>query len=702
MRKSNRISFCFHIVCLILAFSVSSAHADIVLDAVEKVSQGQYTSYQLEIESMGLGLYGGPDYNQGYRNRDGWAGGGTLGNDETRLYLTDQFAAMGMEVETQGRYKNIVAELPGVATPENIYIVSGHFDTTSNGERPGGDDNASGTAGVLEAARVLTQYNFDSTLRFIGFNAEEDWMKGSQDYIDTVVVPNRENIMGVINLDMILRPAWDAAPEEPSDLDVITGDSDACLAWADTFIDTAAAYTPSLLFDEVAPHTDYFYASDQGPFITAGYPALLAIENTAPDVWAGSNGYYHSSEDASDGLANDPCSPSGVLYDYGFATDIVKATVATIALEAGLLTQVVPGFHQHQTIPTNTAGDLEFFAIESDHYLAIANTRDDTTYDVNSAIYKWDGTSFVEHQVIPTQGAGDWEFVTIADDHYLLLANTRDDTTHNVDSVVFRWDGDVFVEHQSIPTHGAMDWECFTVGADHYAVVANMHNDVTPNTDSSIYKWNGTNFEWFQSIATNGAQDWESFPLGQIVYLAVANMTDGITPHVDSKIYQWTGTAFAEIQSIATDGASDWESFTIQDDSFLVVANKGDDPNTSVDSEIYRWNGSEFVHFQSIPTCQAADWAAFNIHKEPYLAVANAAQTAESRVYRWNGMRFIESSSIPVFGASTCGFFASNDRSYLGFAAAGTPEGMAVALYEYDLPNAGDSDDISGGVNSID
>ena len=64
---------------------------------------------------------------------------------------------------------------------------------------------------------------------------------------------------------------------------------------------------------------------------------MLAAENTAGEIWGGSNAYYHSGEDASDGLANDPFSPSGVLYDYGFAADVVRATVATLAIEAGLV-----------------------------------------------------------------------------------------------------------------------------------------------------------------------------------------------------------------------------------------------------------------------------------------------------------------------------------------------------------------------------
>jgi hypothetical protein len=163
-------------VCLLPAFAPSLLHADPVAEAVGKVSVEQYKACEVALENMGLGLYGGPLYNQGYRNRDGWADGGTRGNQEARLYLTDQFRSLGLAVSTQGIYRNVVAQWPGTMTPEEIYIVCAHYDTTSGGERPGGDDNASGTAGVLEAARVLTQYHFRSTLRFIAFNAEEDWM----------------------------------------------------------------------------------------------------------------------------------------------------------------------------------------------------------------------------------------------------------------------------------------------------------------------------------------------------------------------------------------------------------------------------------------------------------------------------------------------------------------------------------------------
>jgi hypothetical protein len=121
-----------------------------VQGVANRVSETNYRTYHLDVENMGLGLYGGAGYDMGYRNRDGWAGPGSLGNQEARLYLQDTFAAMGLSVSVQGSYLNVVGELSGTTTPENIYIVGGHYDHIS-GDSPGGDDNVSGTAGAKGA-----------------------------------------------------------------------------------------------------------------------------------------------------------------------------------------------------------------------------------------------------------------------------------------------------------------------------------------------------------------------------------------------------------------------------------------------------------------------------------------------------------------------------------------------------------------------
>jgi len=285
---------------------------------VNSVSQKQYRTYHLNIENMGLGMYGGAQYDMGYRNRDGWEGLGSLGNQEARLYIMDTFRAMGLRVSEQGSYLNVVGELTGTTIPENIYIISSHYDHLE-GDMPGGDDNASGTAGVLEAARVLSQYQFGSTIRFICFNAEEDKQTGSKDYVNKHVIPNAEKIIGMINIEMILRPGSDANPHTVIDAE----------------LEAQSKHPPS-----VAWAREFLQAANDYAFLNNGYPAFLVLENSLPDFWV-ANSYFHKSDDASDRLANDADSPSGVTYDFAFATDVTRAVVALITQEAVLVPEPV-------------------------------------------------------------------------------------------------------------------------------------------------------------------------------------------------------------------------------------------------------------------------------------------------------------------------------------------------------------------------
>ena len=315
----------------LVAGCTPEAEVPSVQAVVDGVSQAHYQTYHRHVEDMGLGLYGGSDYDMGYRNRDGWEGPGSLGNQEARLYLQDAFESMGLSVSLQGSYLNVVGELTGTTTPENIFIIGGHYDHLE-GDRPGGDDNASGTAGVLEAARALSQYRFESTIRFIGFNAEEDGLAGSKDYVANHVIPGGENIVGMANMDMILRPGSDVDPNAVIDAEVeAQAKHPPSWAWAQALQQAAADYVPSLIFNDTIIETES--SSDNDSFLEQGYPAFLVIENSLPDFWD-ANEPYHTFEDASDRLANDPDSPSGVTYDYAFAADIVRSVVALVAQEA--------------------------------------------------------------------------------------------------------------------------------------------------------------------------------------------------------------------------------------------------------------------------------------------------------------------------------------------------------------------------------
>ncbi len=77
---------------------------------------------------------------------------------------------------------NVVGIHPGVICPEEIYVMGAHYDTVAGS--PGAWDNASGVAGVLEAARVLSRYVFEATIVFVAFDGEEKGRKGSRAYAE--------------------------------------------------------------------------------------------------------------------------------------------------------------------------------------------------------------------------------------------------------------------------------------------------------------------------------------------------------------------------------------------------------------------------------------------------------------------------------------------------------------------------------------
>jgi hypothetical protein len=81
---------------------------------------------------------------------------------------------------------NVVATIKGSVTPERIYVISGHLDsrrtivTDSVGDAPGADDDASGVAVIMEAARVMATHAPESTLVFTAVSGEEQGLFGSR------------------------------------------------------------------------------------------------------------------------------------------------------------------------------------------------------------------------------------------------------------------------------------------------------------------------------------------------------------------------------------------------------------------------------------------------------------------------------------------------------------------------------------------
>jgi len=129
---------------------------------------------------------------------------------EAEDYISKQFASYGYKVEFQPyeingvTVKNIIATKKGAKYPDRFIIVGAHYDNHFN---PGADDNASGIAGLLEAARLLSNYDSANSIKFIAFvNEEPPFFKtkymGSRVYASAARLRN-ENIKGAVILEMI-------------------------------------------------------------------------------------------------------------------------------------------------------------------------------------------------------------------------------------------------------------------------------------------------------------------------------------------------------------------------------------------------------------------------------------------------------------------------------------------------------------------
>lgn len=103
---------------------------------------------------------------------------------------------------------NVVAIKRGKKNPNHFVIMSGDIDSRVSdpadytSESPGANDNASGMAGTIEAARVLSKYDFDNSIIFVGLAGEEQGLFGGKGLAE-YAQKNSWNIVGILNNDMI-------------------------------------------------------------------------------------------------------------------------------------------------------------------------------------------------------------------------------------------------------------------------------------------------------------------------------------------------------------------------------------------------------------------------------------------------------------------------------------------------------------------
>ena len=129
------------------------------------------------------------------------------------IVTTDEFIQQPTQRVTQAtKVVNVVATLPG-SQPESkdrVYVVSGHYDscvcsqgmTDATSDAPGASDDASGTAVVMEMARVMSKYQFDATLVFLAVAGEEQGLLGAAHWAEEAKAKNL-NVAAMFTNDIV-------------------------------------------------------------------------------------------------------------------------------------------------------------------------------------------------------------------------------------------------------------------------------------------------------------------------------------------------------------------------------------------------------------------------------------------------------------------------------------------------------------------
>ena len=244
-------------------------------------------------------------------------------------YIYNEFVSYGLEARyddwSSSGYssKNIEGTLPGIdETSDEIYIITAHYDSVPGS--PGADDDGSGTAAVLAAAKIMSQYEFNFTIRFVAFSGEEQGLLGSYEYVEEAY-GNGDNIVADLNGDMI---GYATNPTEASYIKV--------------YEDTASQWITDLTEDVSQNYNEYIgltvvpsgpaYNSDHASFWEFGYNAVMYHEYRFND-------YYHSPQDTIEHM------------DIDYSTRVSRLIIATL----GELAEAQP-MSEPPATPTKPSG----------------------------------------------------------------------------------------------------------------------------------------------------------------------------------------------------------------------------------------------------------------------------------------------------------------------------------------------------------
>jgi hypothetical protein len=219
----------------------------------------------------------------------------------------DEFVAEpGPRIKAPATLVNIVATLAGEqpAARDRVYVVSGHYDSMPSdvmdpkSTAPGANDDASGTAAVMEMACVMSRYKFDATLVFMAVAGEEQGLVGSTHWAKMAKQKNL-NIVGMITNDIIgssrgedgsvdasrVRLFAEGVPDGREVSDELRsllrtgGENDTRTRNLARFIkENAERHVPAMKVELIYRRDRYLRGGDHFPFLEQGYPAVRFTE----------------------------------------------------------------------------------------------------------------------------------------------------------------------------------------------------------------------------------------------------------------------------------------------------------------------------------------------------------------------------------------------------------------------------------------
>ncbi len=232
------------------------------------------------------------------------------GNKLAAEYLFAAYKSFGYEPEYQwfagrgalgGQTANVIATLMGTVNPELVYVVSSHYDSVAAG--PGADDDSSGTAALLETARIMADKPQPATIVFASFTGEEAGLLGSREFVRRAVA-DRVRIVGALNNDMV---GW----ANDHRLDNTIRYSNAGIR--------DVQHAAAMQFSSLITYDALYYKSTDAAAYYEAYGDIVGGIGSYPVL---ANPHYHQPHDLLDTI------------NHQLVTEVTKTTAATLMLLA--------------------------------------------------------------------------------------------------------------------------------------------------------------------------------------------------------------------------------------------------------------------------------------------------------------------------------------------------------------------------------